>query len=110
VADFDDKEPTLTFNWDTPKSISRVELFFDTDYDHPMESVLMGHPEREMPFCLRDYRLRAGGEVIFEKRGNHQTRNTIQLEKPVNTNELSIEILAMNGEAPAAVFEVRCYA
>ena len=25
---------------------------FDAHYDHPMESVLVGHPERRIPFCV----------------------------------------------------------
>ena len=52
VAAFEDEQPCLKLTWSKPQKISRVELMFDTDYDHPMESVLMGHPERVMPFCI----------------------------------------------------------
>jgi hypothetical protein len=52
VAAFEDEQPCLKLTWSKPQKISRVELMFDTDYDHPMESVLMGHPERVMPFCV----------------------------------------------------------
>ena len=30
--------------WAEPRTVGRIELAFDTDFDHPMESVLMGHP------------------------------------------------------------------
>ena len=110
VAAFSDAQPTLTIRWREPRTIRRIEIFFDPDYDHPMESVLLGHPENEMPFCVRHYRLRdAQGRVIFEKWDNHQTRNTISLDSPVATEALHLDILAMCGAAAPAVFEVRCY-
>ena len=52
MAALEDEQPCLRLTWSRPQTISRVELTFDTDYDHPMESVLMGHPERVMPFCV----------------------------------------------------------
>lgn len=52
VAAFEDEQPCLKLTWSKPQKMSRVELLFDTDYDHPMESVLMEHPERVMPFCV----------------------------------------------------------
>lgn len=109
VASPDDNAPQLTLRWETPRTIRRIELSFDTDFDHPMESVLMGHPERDMPFCVRDYRiLDAAGAVLHERSGNHQTRNTILLPTPVTTTELRIAVPATHG-APPAIFEVRCY-
>ncbi len=110
VARPDDATPRLTLHWEEPQTIGRIELSFDTDFDHPMESVLMGHPECDMPFCVKHYRIRdAGGALLFECQDNHQTRNTVLLASPVCTVELHIEIVATHG-APAALFEVRCYA
>ncbi len=60
VADPADPNPCLTLRWAAPKTIRRIELSFDTDFDHPMESVLMGHPEREIPFCTGSRTSRAG--------------------------------------------------
>jgi hypothetical protein len=75
-----------------------------------MESVLMGHPERDMPFCVKHYRIRDDqGALLHESRDNHQTRNRVRLVSPVRTKSLVIEIAATHG-APAALFEVRCYA
>lgn len=109
VADSRDPSPCLTLRWNSRQSIGRIELSFDTDFDHPMESVLMGHPEREMPFCVKSYRVRDGdGRTLAERAENHQTRNVLTLSPPVETAELHIDVLETHG-APAAIFEVRCY-
>lgn len=108
VADPSDPAPALTLRWDSPQTIGRVELGFDTDFDHAMESVLMGHPERAMPFCVRRLRLEAGGELLAELADNHQTRASLRLPRPVTTDELTVRVLETHG-APAAIFELRCY-
>jgi FAD dependent oxidoreductase len=109
VADPADPSPRLSLCWSAPRIIRRIELSFDTDFDHPMESVLMGHPEREIPFCVKRYRITADrGRVLYECPDNHQTRNVIVLPEPVSTAAIHIDILETRA-APAAVFEVRCY-
>jgi hypothetical protein len=110
VADPDDAKPELVLSWDKPQTIGRVELTFDADYDHPMESVLMGHPERIVPFCVRAFRLLDdAGRVLHESTSNHQARVCIQLDAPVPTRSLKFELTHPTPEIPAAVFEVRCY-
>lgn len=109
VAELADPAPRLTLRWPEPRTIARVELSFDTDFDHPLESVLWGHPERDIPFCVRHYRLLgADGTVLHECLENHQTRNSVTFDAPVTTSALHVEIVSTHG-APAAVFEVRCY-
>lgn len=111
VADLADPKPVLTLRWAQPQTIARIELMFDTDYDHPMESVLWGHPEDRMPFCIANYRiLDAAGTVLAAVLGNHQTRASIILSQPVSTPELRIELERPSARIPAALFEVRCYA
>lgn len=105
-----DATPKLTLRWPQPKRIARIELEFDTDFDHPMESVLMGHPEREIPFCVKHYRLSncSDGRLVHECADNHQTRNEVIFPEPLNTAAIAIELVATHG-APAAMFQVRCY-
>jgi len=128
VADFAHERPTLRLTWDQPQTIARVELSFDTDFDHPMESVLMGHPERVMSFCVREVCVAQGVRVpvlaggVGEESGcdsvvalaelsqNHQTRRTLRFREPVVTDCLEIRLLAPHPDIPAALFEVRCYA
>ena len=110
VADGADKRPRLTVKWGKPRKIRRIELSFDTDFDHAMESVQWGHPERVMPFCVRHYRiLDAKGSVVVECKDNHQTRNVIRFSKSVLSDRITIECLKTHGNVPAAIFSVRCF-
>lgn len=128
VADFAHEQPMVRLEWDRPQTIAVIEIDFDTDFDHPMESVLMGHPERDMPFCIRDLKIAvpaaeagpaghapvatralASTRVIAEIIENHQTRRIIRLDTPVTTDCLELHVLAPSVDVPAALFAVRCY-
>ncbi|WP_431210119.1 hypothetical protein ACQ86N_29215 [Puia sp. P3] len=110
VADLADAAPWLRIEWDGPRAIRKLVIKFDTDLDHPMESVLMTHPEYVMPFCVRNYRiLDEEGKELYRKEGNYQTINVIEFEKPVTTRRLTIAVEHPSAETPAAVFEILCY-
>ncbi len=110
VAALDDPAPALTLAWPAPQTIRRVLLTFDTDYDHPAESTLLGHPENEMPFCVKSFVLRTGdGRVLAEVHDNHQTRAEITLPEAVITDRLVLELGPTHGGAPAALFEIACF-
>ena len=104
----DDPRPTLHLEWSEPVSFRTIEISFDTDFDHPMESVLMGHPETVMPACVTAFRLCADAGEIARITDNHQTRRQLVLDTPCLTRSLHLELLAW-GAAMPAVFEVRCY-
>jgi hypothetical protein len=108
VACPDDPEPWLRLQWPEAVALTGLVLFFDTDYDHAMESVQWGHPEPEIPFCVRDFDvLLPGGELLAGVRHNYQTRVEVSFARTVATSELTIQFLATNGGAPAAVFGVQ---
>jgi hypothetical protein len=110
VAAPGDARPAVTLTWPGPQRIRRVELSFDPDWDHPMETVLLGHPEPAMPFCVRAYALcNDRNERVYHRTDNHQTRNTIVFQKPLETTRLVIHLEATHGGTPASLFEVRCY-
>lgn len=110
VADLADPTPALTLSWEEKKAIKKIILSFDTDFDHPMESVLMTHPENVMVFCVRDYVIYDdAGEALYEKKGNYQTRNVIEFTQAVHTSSLRIRFTHPSPHTPAAVFEVRVY-
>jgi hypothetical protein len=129
VADFLHEQPVVRLTWDTPQSIGRIEIDFDTDFDHPMESVLMGHPEREMPYCVRDFKIatvnsnistssdhssaatmtQKAHKVVSEIFENHQTRRIIVFEPPLHTDCVELQILVSSLHVPAALFAVRCF-
>ncbi len=110
VAKKEDATPHIKLQWEEIVTIHTIQLSFDTDFDHPMESVLMQHPETVMPFCVRNYKIRDGkGSLVQEVTGNYQTRNIIKLEAPLVTDSLVIEAEHPDENVPAAIFEIRCY-
>jgi len=109
VADFNDKTPTLTLSWKEPQIIREILLKFDTDLDHPMETVLMGHPENVMPFCVRNYSITADeNKVVSARKDNYQTINRIILDKPIQTKTLTFAVEHPSAHTPAAIFEILC--
>lgn len=110
VADPEDPNPFIKLNWAEQKLIKAIDLFFDTDYDHPMESVLMGHPERDMPFCVRDYAVYdQDGNLLYQKQDNYETINRIVLPQSAKVNSLVIQLKHPSKQVPASIFAVRCY-
>ncbi len=109
VAAREDPAPELTLKWERPQVIREMVLFFDADYDHAMESVQYGHPEREMPFCVKHFQVAdAAGTVLFEERDNHQGRVSVRFSEAVRTSTLTLKIRETHG-APAALFAVCVY-
>ncbi|GAB3420534.1 FAD-dependent oxidoreductase [Niabella aquatica] len=110
VADYEDKLPAVELIWEQEQSIKKMVFVFDTDSDHPMESVLMTHPETVMPFCVRNYHIEdETGKIIYQKQDNYQTRNEIIPEQPVKTKRLKIVLQHPSPDVPASLFSVRCY-
>ena len=110
VADPDDAKPTLEVTWERRQRISRVTLMFDTDFDHAMETVTRGHQQDVMPFAVKHYRLRNGnGDLLAEVRDNHQTVNRIEFAPAVETDRLRLELIEIQGAAPAALFALHCF-
>ncbi|TVR67089.1 MAG: FAD-dependent oxidoreductase [Spirochaetaceae bacterium] len=111
VVAVEDPEPVLILKWDEPQTIRTLELVFDTDYNHPMETVIRGHPERNMPFCVKHFVvLDSSGKQLAEETDWYQSRYATTFTSPVITNRLEIRVKEMNGHAPAAIFDVRVYA
>ena len=110
VAELKDPNPTLTIKWDAAISVGKLSLFFDTDYDQPMETVQMTHPENKMPFCVEKYRIYDGAnQLIYEKNDNHQSINEIIFPEKLVTDEIRIVLEHPSGLIPAALFAVKCY-
>jgi hypothetical protein len=110
VADPADPAPALSLRWPSPQTIRRVVLVFDTDYDHPAETTLWGHPEHRSPFCVSAFTIRtAGGRVLAAKTEWHQTRAELVFAEPVITDTLVLELAPAPGGAPASLFEIACF-
>lgn len=110
VADPQDPSPSITLQWSDTKQVKSILLLFDTDFDHPMESVLMTHPETVMPFCVRNYHIEdERGAVVYQKKSNYQTLNDIVFEQPLRTKKVKIVLQHPSVDVPAALFAIRCY-
>lgn len=106
----------VTITWDRPVVLREVVVQFDTDYDHALESVLRGHPERNIPFCVRDWRLldlsRDGEErELFREEDNYQSRRSARLDPAERLSKMGVEILSLNGDenVQGGIFEIRVY-
>ncbi|KAF0094897.1 MAG: hypothetical protein E1N59_1325 [Puniceicoccaceae bacterium 5H] len=110
IADPQDGAPMLEMRWDMPQELGSVVLAFDTDFDHAMESVLMGHPEEVMPFAVRDCELLDGeGRLVAQVSGNHQTLLHLAFEKGWKTDCLRLKLAHPSAHVPASLLAVRCY-
>ena len=95
--------------WEQEITISRITLELDPDWDHPMESVLMTHPEEVSPFMVKDLELcDASGATLAEIRGNHSAHLSIELPEPVTTTSLELKVLTTQG-GPASLFRMRVH-
>lgn len=110
VADLKDPAPAIRLTWKAPRRIRRVVIKFDTDADHPMESVLMAHPETVMPFCVRNFSLHGeNGEELYAVTGNYQTIRVVEFAEAVTTQALVLMVEHPSVNTPAAIFEILCY-
>jgi hypothetical protein len=109
VASADDANPQLHLDWDAPQTIGHIRIEFDPDWDHPMESVLMTHPEEVVPFMVKDFDLLDDtGKTIQSVRDHHGAIHDWKPAAPLTTKRLSLKVLATHG-APAAVFRISCF-
>lgn len=105
IADLDDKSPTVQVEWDSIQRINYIKIFFDTDSDHAMENVQMGHYDSVMPFCVRKYQIEDDkGNIIYKTDSNHQTVNTIKFEFGIATKSLTIKLEHPSSFTPVSVF------
>jgi hypothetical protein len=109
VADPTDPAPELWLDWQETVSIAHITLEFDPDWDHPMESVLMTHPEEVVPFLVKDFDLvDSDGNILHRERGHRSARFSLDLPHEIKTRRIGLKILSTHG-SPAAVFRFRCH-
>jgi hypothetical protein len=108
VAGVDDATPTLIMNWAAEKTIKSVTLFLDTDYDHPMESSQMGHPEDVMPFVVRDFSVfNEKNELLFDVKDNHQTIVTLNDGVEKKCSKLIFRLKKTEAHVPVSIFQIQ---
>ncbi len=91
VPSFDDKAPWIEVDLGGIRSVSSLKLFFDTDPDHAMETVQMGHFESVMPCCYRNFSIYDNtGAEMAEIKDNHSSIREITFDTPVRAGFLRI--------------------
>lgn len=99
VAAPDDETPSIKLKWKEKRKVCTISLFFDTDADHAMETVQMGHSEAVMPCVYNEYMVYdADGRQLFHVKDNHNSRNTLILEKPLVTDSIIIKFARPEGK------------
>jgi hypothetical protein len=106
AANPDDANPQIHIEWDNKQMINEIKLFFDTDYDHALESVLMQHPENVIPFCVPAFRINADDQLIYQEKENHQTIRQIKFSEPIISSKITVELENNSSGSPASIFEI----
>ncbi|GAB3649920.1 hypothetical protein GCM10028791_16380 [Echinicola sediminis] len=109
VADLDATVAVVKLTWKQPQKIHTISLFFDSDYDHPMETVQMKHAESIMPFCVRNFKLyNCGQHLIAEVKDNYQALYELTLEEPLVTDSIVIQMDRPNENTPISLMGILC--
>jgi len=108
VANLSDPNPIIELRWKNPQTINGLQLHFDSDFDHPLESSLRDHPERVVPFVVKNYKIRNCNEdILYEKSENYQTINRIEFPNPVITTAIKVELAHPSKDVPASLFHIQ---
>lgn len=86
----EDSAPSVEIDFGEVRKIKKIRLFFDTDFDHALENVQMGHFDSVMPHCLRKYRVTdSEGQTLCSRRDNHESCNTFLFSTPLSARTLT---------------------
>jgi hypothetical protein len=111
VASPDDDSPALRLQWEAKELIGTVCITFDSDYDHPAESSLFGHPEYVPPFRCKSWQLTdETGKLLAERDDDRGSRVELHFDAPVEAQGLVLHVGPTYGGCPPSVFEVSVFA
>ena len=100
----------IDLTWDAPVTVSSVELTFAGNLLREYHAY---RPYFRGPQTARDYTVlaREGDRwrPVASEMGNYQRRRVHALQAPVSTDSLRVRIDATNGDAAAALYEIRVY-
>jgi hypothetical protein len=107
VASLEDANASVSLEWQATQKVSSIQLYFDTDFDHPMESTLLGHPESEIPFCPKSFMIKdESGSIIHLEKENHQTIREVYFNNPLNVKRLVFEFERRVKTVPISIFGI----
>ena len=107
AADWNDEHPQIVIEFERELPVNEITLYFDTDYDHPMETIQWGHPESSIPFCVAKYCIyNQSGEVLYETSENHTTINRILMPKSTKASKIRIAFEKKYPNIPISLFQI----
>ncbi len=110
IASKEDENPSINFSWDHKISFNTIKLFFDCDYDHALESTLMGHPEETIPFVVSDYTIKDDkGNLLKTVEHNYQAINEIKFKKNIVTKSLTFKFSQNQKHIPVSLFKISLF-
>lgn len=109
VADLAAEEAMVSLQWSTRQTIHKLTLFFDPDYDHPMETVQMRHPESMTPFMVQDFEIYTDRNTCLKKvTGNYQAVHEVVFDTPLKTDAIILKLKRPSSYVPIAMMGVVC--
>jgi hypothetical protein len=109
IADISDKNPWIELKWTEAQNINKIRLFFDVDYDHPMESAHRLQPESIMPFCVRKFRIKdSQGNLLCDVSNNYQGLFELSFDQTKKLTSVRIELEKPADNVPVALFGIVC--
>lgn len=110
IASKEDENPSIHFSWEQAMSFNTIKLFFDCDYDHALESTLMGHPEETIPFVVSNYSIEDDkGKLLKKVENNYQAINEIKFENDIETKSLTFKFSRNQQNIPVSVFKISLF-
>lgn len=110
IASKEDENPNIHFSWEDAISFNTIKLFFDCDYDHALESTLMGHPEETIPFVVSNYSIEDDkGKLLKKVENNYQAINEIKFENVIETKSLTFKFSRNQQNIPVSVFKISLF-
>lgn len=107
VSSLQESKPTLVLTWPAPIDCQQILVHLDNDFDNALESVLMEHPERVTPFCIRDLVVRDERDnILYDCIDNYKTVIDIRLTEKIKITELYFECRHPSDKVPAAIYQV----
>jgi len=101
----------LQLSWDAPQSVGTIEVTFP---GHLLREIHAYAPFYRDPQCPKGYEIlgRENGEwkKLVSVPDNYQRQNKHKLDKPHTLDAIKIVVKSTNGNASAAIYEVRVYA
>lgn len=75
-----------------------------------LETVLMEYSENEMPYCVKNCKVKpVNGTIVYEMKGHYQTVNRLILNQAIEVSELVIELEQPRKNMPASLFEIEVH-